>query len=191
MPVRHGRIHQIDAGNQRYPVIRTIRTVLALSLALTYAACRPKESGPAAPSEASSPKASGPASSDASAPPPAKTEPAEDRFQIGKTAAEDGKVLSDSDQFTAGDPIYISFVVRNAPAGAQARVTWKRIDGDVKMGEEQKPLGPGGFVSFSVKSTSSWRPGKYRVEKWLAQEASGSPPSPRWLGIKDLTISPR
>jgi hypothetical protein len=59
------------------------------------------------------------------------------------------------------------------------------------MGEEQKPLGPGGFVSFSVKSTSSWWPGKYRVEKWLAQEASGSPPSPRWLGIKDLTISPR
>lgn len=171
--------------------MRTTRTVSAFSLALMFAACGRREPAPSVPGDASPRKESAPASSEASAQPPVNTEPAEDRFQIGKTAAEDGKVLSDSDQFTAGDPIYISFVVRNAPAGAFARVTWKRIDGDVKMGEEQKPLGPGGFVSFAVKSTSSWRPGKYRVEKWLGQEAPGTPPSPKWLGIKDLTISPR
>jgi hypothetical protein len=159
--------------------MKSIRTVSALFLALMYAGCGGKDSVPAASGVATPQPRSN------------NLDVGEDRFQIGKTVAADGKVLNDTDQFTAGDSIYISFVVRNAPAGTYAKVTWKRIDGDVKMGEEQKTLPAGGFVSFAVKDTSTWPPGRYRVEKWFGREASGATPPWTGLGTKDLTISRR
>ena len=104
----------------------------------------------------------------------------------------DGKVTAETDKFTAGDTIHIAFVVRNAPARASAKVIWKRLDGNVSMGEEQKSLPSSGFVWFAVKDTSAWPPGVYRVEKLFGREASSSTPI-QWkgLGTKDLTISPR
>ena len=174
--------------------MRTIKTLSALFLVLMYADCGGKGSGPSASSASTASTASpaSTASGDAAVSPRAiSLEVGEDRFQIGKTVEADGKVLNDTDQFVAGDPIYISFVVKNAPAGAFARVIWKRIDGDVKISEEQKPLAQGGFVSFAVKSTAGWAPGKYRVEKWYGLEASGTKPPWKGLGAKDLTISPR
>jgi hypothetical protein len=160
--------------------MKTIMTALALFLALLCGACGGKGSGSSASGDASSaPRSNNP-------------DTYEDKFQIGRTAAADGKVTAETDKFTAGDPIHIAFVVRNAPSGASARVIWKRIDGDVRMGEEQKPLSSGGFVWFAVKDTSSWPPGAYRVEKMFGREASSTTPTTwKGLGTKDLTISPR
>src|SRR6266511_596653 len=158
----------------RHIVVRMIRTGLALSLALICSACGGKGSSGGGSSQ---PRSNNP-------------DTHEDRFQIGKTAAADGKVTIDTDKFTAGDPIHISFVVRNAPAGASARVIWKRIDGDVRMGEEQKPLPSSGFVWFAVKDTSAWPPGAYRVEKMFGRNANAAQTSWKGIGSKNLTISP-
>lgn len=160
--------------------MKTIRVALALSLALMFGGCRGKAPGPSA-------------SGDGGAPPRSNIpDTYEDRFQIGRTATADGKVTAETDKFTAGDPIHIAFVVRNAPAGAAAKVIWKRIDGKVPMGEEQKSLPSSGFVWFAVKDTSAWPPGAYRVEKLFGREASSTTPTAwKGLGIKDLTISPR
>lgn len=160
--------------------MQTIRIALALSLALMCGACRDKGSGSSA-------------SGDGTSPPRLRTtETHEDRFQIGKTAAADGTVKLDTNKFTAGDPIYISFVIRNAPPDASAKVIWKRIDGDVLMGEDQKPLPPSGFVSFAVKDTSAWPPGAYRLVKMVGTNASSATPTPwKGLGTMDLTISSR
>lgn len=155
-------------------MIKPVRTGLALSLLLVYGACGGKDSSGGASFRSNN------------------TDTYEDRFQIGKAAAADGKITIETDKFTEGDPIYISFVVRNAPTGASAKVIWKRMDGDVRMGEEQKALKSGGFVWFAVKDTSAWLPGAYRVEKMFGREASSTTPTSwKGLGTKDLTISPR
>jgi hypothetical protein len=160
--------------------MQSIRVAVALSLALIFGACRGKAPGPSASGDGGPPPRS------------SNRETYEDRFQIGRTATADGIVTAETDKFTAGDPIHIVFVVRNAPAGASAKVIWKRIDGNVSMGEEQKPLPSSGFVWFAVKDTSAWPPGAYRVEKLFSREASSTTPT-QWkgLGTKDLTISPR
>lgn len=159
--------------------MKMIRTAFAISLVLTYGACGGKGSGPSASGDANSQRRS-------------NTETYEDSFRIGKKAASDGTVTSETDKFTAGEPIYISFVIRNAPADASAKVLWKRIDGNVRMGEEQKPLSSSGFVSFAVKDTSAWPPGRYRLEKSFGRETSSGTPIPwKGIGTKDLTISPR
>jgi len=160
--------------------MKTFRAAFTLFLLLSSAACREKGAGQSGSGGASAPRR------------PRSTEVYEDKFRIGKTAAPDGAVITEADKFTAGEPIYISFVIQNAPTGASARVVWKRIDGDVPMGEEQKPLQSNGFVSFAVKDTSAWQPGAYRVDKSLGSVSSGPSPTPwKVIGSKDLTISPR
>jgi hypothetical protein len=155
--------------------MKTISVALTLSLALMFGGCRGK---------------AGQSASGDGGPPPRSNNPDtyEDRFQIGKTATADGKVTAETDKFTAGEPIHISFVVRNAPASASAKVIWKRIDGNITMGEDQKSLPSSGFVWFAVKDTSAWPPGAYRVEKLFG---GNTPTQWKGLGTKDLTISPR
>ncbi len=158
--------------------MKTIRAAFAFSLALMCGACGGKGSGRSASGEASSQPRS------------KSTETYEDRFRIGKATSADGTATSETDKFAAGEPIYISFVIRNAPAGASAKVIWRRLDGNVLMAEEQKPLPPSGFVSFAVKDTSAWPPGAYRLEKMFGRNANAAQTSWKGIGSKNLTISP-
>lgn len=152
----------------------------ALPLALAFAAaltgCGGKES--AAPT----------ADGDASSPPRASsTEMYEDKFRIGKAAGSDGTVSTEGDKFVPGDPIFVSFVVRNPPKDAAVKVVWTRIDDNAKVGEEEKPLPSNGFVAFGVKDTSAWKPGNYRLMKMLNREPANAA---TWgaLGSKDFTV---
>ena len=158
--------------------MKQIRAVLAVSLLLACVACKAREPQPAA------------AGGETSRPSTRGGETYEDKFQIGKTAGANGKVALETDRFTAGDSIHISFVVGNLPAGTPVKATWKRIDGDATVSEEQKPLPDSGFITFLVKDTSTWKPGAYRLVKTYESKASGAS-AWKWLGTKDLTISPK
>src|SRR5438093_10464975 len=108
--------------------MKPFRAAFTLFLLLSSAACREKGAGQSGSGGASAPRR------------PRSTEVYDDKFRIGKTAAPDGAVITEADKFTPGVPIYISFVIHNAPTGASAREVWKRIDGDEHMGRERKPL---------------------------------------------------
>ena len=155
-----------------------VRTAFVLSLSLACAGCGGKGSDASA---------SGGRGSRQNNP-----DPYEDQFRIGTAAAPDGLVLKETNQFAAGAPIYVSFVVRNVPAGMAAKVLWKRLDGDRVVGDDEKTLGPGGFVSFAMKDTSGWPPGSYRLVKMIGGGPSTATPTPwRAIGTMDFTISPR
>ena len=159
--------------------MKTLRIALFLCLALS-SACRGKGSGPSAAGDARS------------KPSRSTNETYEDAFRIGRKAAADGQVTAETNKIPVGEPIYISFVVRNAPSGSFVKVEWKRIEGDVLMAEEQKALPSDGFVAFQVKDTSAWAPGPYRLVKLLGSQVSnGAPISWRGIGTMDLAILPR
>jgi hypothetical protein len=154
--------------------IKVYATLAVLSLAL-LPGCRQKESV-----------------SPAGAPPRSvNREIYEDQFRIGKTAGADGVAQNETNKFKTGEPIYVSFVIRNAPAGMSAKVIWKRLDGDRVMADDEKSLPSTGFVSFRVKDTSGWPPGAYRLIKMVGGGSSGATPIPwKGVGTMDLTISP-
>ena len=158
--------------------------VMAVSLIVLSAGCGGKEKASPAPAGGGE-KASG-SGSGSRAPNP---DVFEDKFRIGKSAAADGVVGNETNKFTAGDPIYVSFVVRNAPSDASAKVVWKRLDGDKTMAEEQKKLSSEGFVSFAAKDTGSWPAGSYRLLKMVSPAAPGA--AWRTIGTMDFSISAR
>jgi hypothetical protein len=99
-------------------------------------------------------------------------------------------VTTEKSVFNQGEPVYVSFIVQNAPSGAKARAVWTSLaKGGAKVSEEEKPLPQNGFVAFSLADTSQLEPGDYRLMKQLIDPSR--PAVPTNLGSADFKIQPR
>ncbi len=112
------------------------------------------------------------------------------KFRIGHTVAPDRTVTVETDSFGQGDPIYVSFEVKNVPAKSVARVVWSDSS-NKKLSEEQKPLASGtGAVSFEWKGARDLPIGSY-----YAQFFYGSPGEvpEKWtnLGGHPIRVGPK
>jgi len=112
------------------------------------------------------------------------------KFKIGPVVASGGIVTIETDSFRRGDPISISFEVRNPPPKSHARVVWSDSS-KRKISEEQKqPASGTGAVSFQMKGAPDLGVGDYLVELFY-----GDPdPAPgKWtsLGTKSFRVGPK
>jgi hypothetical protein len=112
------------------------------------------------------------------------------KFKIGAVVASGGIVTIETDSFRQGDPISISFEVKNPPPKSQARVVWSDSS-KRKISEEQKqPASGTGAVSFQMKRAQDLEVGEYLVELFYGD----SDPAPgKWtsLGTKSFRVGPK
>ena len=87
-----------------------------------------------------------------------------DRYRFGDSTDADGIVVRETSAIAPGSTAAMSFYVRNAPAGTQVRVVWNDPAKNAAMGEEVKPVGDKGFVTFKQASPSP--EGNYRVNMY-------------------------
>jgi hypothetical protein len=158
---------------------RSLRLVLVAGLALS--GCGAKPEGPAAR------RAALPKIPDQDAPPayPENKDVYLDRLKIGKESAPDGTALEETGgQFRSGSQVYVSFVLRNAPAGSEVKAVWTTMPDHKPIGEEVQKVGAKGFAHFHLKPPSD---GVYRLEKSFR----GNPGDP-WmvLGHNEIALGP-
>jgi hypothetical protein len=121
---------------------------------------------------------------------PAGSGPLMTRFRIGRAVSRDQTVTIETDSFGQGDPIYVSFEVKNVPPKSVAKAVWKNSS-QQKLSEEQKPLAPGnGAVSFEMKGARDLPIGIYSVEFFYGDP--GEVPE-KWsnLGGHPIRIGPK
>jgi hypothetical protein len=108
-----------------------------------------------------------------------------DRFRFGcsKDADSDGIIVRETSLIPPGLTAAMSFYVRNVPAGTQVRVVWNDLGANATLGEEVKPVGGKGLVTFKQESPSP--EGSYRVNMFVKQ-----PQSQGWgnLGSHDFKV---
>jgi hypothetical protein len=93
-----------------------------------------------------------------------------DRYRFGDATNPDGIVVKETSVIPPGSTAAMSFYIRNAPTGTQVRIVWNDITTNVATGEEVKPVGDKGFVTFKQASPSP--EGSYRVNMYFKQPAS-------------------
>jgi hypothetical protein len=106
-----------------------------------------------------------------------------DRYRFGDATDANGIVVKETSVIPPGSTAAMSFYVRNAPAGTQVRIVWNDLAKNAAMGDEVKPVGDKGFVTF--KQTSPSPEGSYRVNMYFKQPASNG-----WdnLGTHDFRV---
>ena len=111
------------------------------------------------------------------------------KFRIGQAVAPDGIVTLETDSFHQGDPVYVSFEVKNLPTKSPARVVWSG-PGKKMISEEEKPISDKGAVSFQMKAAPDLEVGDYIVELFCGD--TGAAPG-KWtsLGTKGFRIGPK
>ena len=95
-----------------------------------------------------------------------------DDVTIGKQLGADGTIPAEAqgDDFAAGDTVYLTMDVGDAPAGTEVKVIWYG-PGEAKIGEDAKTVATGvATLSFQAADTSSWKKGDYRAEVWVGDE---------------------
>jgi hypothetical protein len=93
-----------------------------------------------------------------------------DHYRFGDATDADGIVVKETSVIPPGSAAAMSFYVRNVPAGTQVRVVWNDLTTNAAIGEEVKPVGDKGFVTFKQASPSP--EGSYRVNMYVKQPAS-------------------
>ena len=106
-----------------------------------------------------------------------------DRYRFGDATDADGIVVKETSVIPPGSTAVMSFYVRNAPAGTQVRIVWNDITKNAAIGEEVKPVGDKGLVTFKQASPSP--EGSYRVNMYFKQ-----PGGKGWdnLGTHDFRV---
>ena len=141
---------------------------LCAALALTLSACG-KEGTEDVAEETAPVAAKAPAVLEPPpSPMPEKNIPVEvaaDAITVGTSLQGDTVLKSASTQFTTGDTVYASALVRGKPAGADVVAFWTYQDGTTHKMETRK-LASGGqqTVWFSFAKADGMKPGKYNVE---------------------------
>jgi hypothetical protein len=150
----------LSASRSEVTPVRPLAITLILALGASAVGCGEKTTGGASPSEATGASVT--------------------RFRIGRAVASDGTVTVETDSFGQGDPIYISFGVKNVPPKSQVKVVWSDSS-KRKISEEQKQLAPAtGLVSFEMKGAAGLAIGDYAVEFYYGDP--GVAPE-KWLSL--------
>lgn len=90
-------------------------------------------------------------------------------FTIGSELGADGTMVAGrtGDDFSPGQPIYISIEVGDAPPAATVKVIWYG-PGETKIGEQERAVVAGPkHLAFAITDTLGWKKGDYRLEAWL------------------------
>jgi hypothetical protein len=99
-----------------------------------------------------------------------RTEMYLDRYRFGTATDADGIVVTETDSIPPGSTASISLYARNAPAGSELRIVWKDLAKKAALGEEVKPVGDKGFVTF--KQASPLPEGSYSAELFFRDSAA-------------------
>lgn len=110
------------------------------------------------------------------------------KFRMGPLAGGDGTVTREGDSFQHGEPIHISFEVKNVPKASPIRVVW-RDSARQEISKEEKPLPSKGAIAFALKDTGNLAPGDYVVEFSRAEPAA--PQGWAGLGTKTFKVGPK
>jgi hypothetical protein len=84
-----------------------------------------------------------------------------DQSLLGADLGPDGKVKTESDTFNAGQPVYLTMVLRESPPGLQTRAQWRDAKEKV-LYSDQKNMNGGKMVTFTLKD-KKLKPGRYHV----------------------------
>jgi hypothetical protein len=174
--------------------MKLVALSLALVASLGILACGEKPEGSAASkppaAAAAAPNVQPPPASDKDLPPshPENKGIYVDAYKIGKSSWPDGMAREETGgHFRSGSDVFMSFVLRNAPADSEVRAVWKSVAKDATISEEVVKMGEKGFVHFELKGASKLADGDYRVETSFREKPGAS-----WstLGHNDFKISP-
>jgi len=155
---------------------KSLRVLPLLTLAAVFIACGGKKSETSAGGggkKGEVPARSGrPAVSKATddIPSSGRTDLYVDRYRFGDATDADGIVVRETSVIAPGSTAAMSFYVRNVPAGTQVRIVWNDVTKNAAIGEEVKPVGDKGFVTFKQANPSP--EGSYRVNMYFKQPAS-------------------
>jgi hypothetical protein len=106
-----------------------------------------------------------------------------DKFRIGRIQAADGSAAVETDIYSVGETIYVSFEVKNAPSGSPVRLVFSSLPDGRGMAELENKTARKGLVGFELKDTKGWPPGTYRVEYFLLEGSKRLS-----LGIHDFKL---
>ena len=106
-----------------------------------------------------------------------------DHYRFGDSTDADGIVVKETSVIRPGSTAAMSFYVRNVPPGTQVRVVWNDLAKNAAIGEEAKPVGEKGLVTF--KQASPPPDGSFRVNMYFKL-----PTSKGWdnLGTHDFKV---
>jgi hypothetical protein len=174
----------------RLKIMTFVKVIPVLSVAVALVACGGQKGE--APSAGGSKKSEAPATSSRRAavskatddiPSSNRTDLYVDRYRFGDTTDADGIVVKETSVIAPGSTAAMSFFVRNVPASTQVRVVWNDVGKNATVGEEVKPVGDKGFVTFKQASPSP--EGNYRVNMYYRVSQSSG-----WsnLGTHDFRV---
>jgi hypothetical protein len=97
-------------------------------------------------------------------------------------------VTREASFFQNGEPVHVSFEVKNVTPGSAIRVVWSDSTRRV-IAEEEKRLPSDGAVSFEMKDAGSLAEGDYAVEFFRAEPSAAR----GWgfLGTKLFKVGPK
>lgn len=104
-------------------------------------------------------------------------------YRIGRSLAPDGSATNETDVYTPGETVHMSFVVKNAPPDAKVRLVFSTLPDNRRVADLERSTAKNGFVSFELKDTISWSLGTYRAEYFLLEGGKQ-----RSLGIHDFKL---
>jgi len=97
---------------------------------------------------------------------PSQAKAAIGEVTLGHQLGADGTIAGDQkgNHFTAGQPLFVSFMIGKAPVGTPVTLDWSGPS-NAQVGTDQKVVSHGESVmTFSAKDTSGWAPGDYHVD---------------------------
>lgn len=107
------------------------------------------------------------------------------KFRLGSTSGPDGIVGVEAHVFGAGEAIFISFDIPNAPAGSKVRVEWTLLPDKKPVSRQEAPVSAD-KPSVAFKGDSKgWPIGDYELQTFLAE---GGKEDARFMGTATLKI---
>ena len=97
---------------------------------------------------------------------PSQAKAAIGEVTIGHQVGADGTIAGDQkgNNFTAGQPVFITFMIGKAPAGTPVTIAWFGPGGQ-QIASDQKMVSKGeSTMTFSAKNTGGWGPGDYHAD---------------------------
>jgi hypothetical protein len=97
---------------------------------------------------------------------PSQAKAAIGEVTIGHQVGADGTIAGDQkgNNFTAGQPVFVAFMIGKAPAGTPVTVGWYGPN-DQQLASDQKLVSRGqSTMTFNSQDTSAWGQGDYHVD---------------------------
>jgi len=81
---------------------------------------------------------------------------------LGSKLGPDGSVAEEKKSFQKGEPVYLTLLLKDSPAGLQTRARWMREGDKAELHTEIHEMNGAKTITFAL-ADPSLKPGKYRV----------------------------